>query len=442
MNHGILKLFSVFILFISLNAREIGDYSFDLIKKGSDDNNTLLIIGGIQGDEPGGFMAASLLSTHYEITKGSVWIIPNLAFYSIIKRGRGVYGDMNRKFALISPEDKDYKTVQRVKEIIKDKNVKVVVNMHDGSGFYRKKYVDKMHNPYKWGQCVVIDQREVKNIKYGNLESIAKELVTSVNQNLLKSKKKEDIFHLHNTYTAKGNTEMLKTLTYYAITQNKSAFGIESTKNYPVSQRVYYKMVALEKLMDVMGIEYKRKYKLTDYGVKQALNSDIYLNIGEKLTLLVSNATNSIKYLPVQKDIKFQSNNPLVTIINKGKYYQIRYGNRFVSNLFPQYIKWDKSLKSVDVEVDNIFKRVDFGEIVEVENSFKVHKKDGIRVNVIGFTKSGLKNEAGVKITEDSIYKQYSIDKHKKSFRVEVYKGDKFGGMFVVKFVDRLFAKK
>ncbi len=92
-------------------------FEFDFIKKGIQDNNTLLIVGGIQGDEPGAFMAASLIATHYKITKGSVWIVPNLNFYSIIKRSRGPFGDMNRKFAALSPNDPDYNSIQRIKKI-------------------------------------------------------------------------------------------------------------------------------------------------------------------------------------------------------------------------------------------------------------------------------------------------------------------------------------
>ena len=65
---------------------------------------TLLVIGGIQGDEPGGFNAASLLVTNYHVTEGEVWIVPNLNFESIIQRSRGVYGDMNRKFSTLQEE--------------------------------------------------------------------------------------------------------------------------------------------------------------------------------------------------------------------------------------------------------------------------------------------------------------------------------------------------
>ena len=138
--------------------KTINNFDFDLIKMGYKDENTLLIVGGIQGDEPGGFMAASLISTHYNITKGSVWIVPNLNFYSIIERSRGPYGDMNRKFANLSKSDPEYKTIQRIKSYISDESVKLVVNLHDGSGFYRPTYIDKNHSQYKWGQCSIIDQ--------------------------------------------------------------------------------------------------------------------------------------------------------------------------------------------------------------------------------------------------------------------------------------------
>jgi len=182
---GMLRLFSTFILFTGLVFAD--GFDFTLIKKGdTDNNNTLFIVGGIQGDEPGGFMAASILSTHYKITKGSVWIVPNFNFYSIIKRNRGPYGDMNRKFADLPVNDHDYHSIKKMKEIIVKPNIKMVINLHDGSGFYRKKYIDKNHRPGKWGQATIIDQSVIEGIKYGNLAEIAKKVDKYINKNLQK----------------------------------------------------------------------------------------------------------------------------------------------------------------------------------------------------------------------------------------------------------------
>ena len=85
------------IIFLTIFIFVSGAYAkFTLIKLGVDDNNTVLVTGGIQGDEPGGFMSANLLARGYEITSGSLYVVPNLNMPSIIKRSRGVNGDMNR----------------------------------------------------------------------------------------------------------------------------------------------------------------------------------------------------------------------------------------------------------------------------------------------------------------------------------------------------------
>jgi len=106
---------------LSLNVQAL---EFSLHKnEGQLPGPTVLIVGGIQGDEPGGFNAASLLATHYRIERGRLWVVPNLNFDSIVRRSRGLNGDMNRKFPEISPQDPDYPAVERIKQIIIDKNV-------------------------------------------------------------------------------------------------------------------------------------------------------------------------------------------------------------------------------------------------------------------------------------------------------------------------------
>ena len=277
MNLGMLKLFrlTIFIFLVTaLNAQN--KFNFELIKKGVENNNTLLVIGGIQGDEPGGFMSAALLATRYDITKGSVWIVPNLNFYSIIKRNRGPYGDMNRKFAKLSKKDPEYKIVQKIKSYINDDKVKMVLNLHDGSGYYRHKYIDKNHSPYKWGQCSIIDQKTINTKKYSNLADISAQVVKYVNAHALKD---EDKYHQHNTKTRDGDKEMAKSLTYYTINHGKAAFGNEATKELPTHKRVYYHLLALEKYMKTMGIEFKRKFDLTPQGVKDAINKDIFISL-------------------------------------------------------------------------------------------------------------------------------------------------------------------
>lgn len=441
LNLGMLKLFKFLILVFlvsSLNAKNI--FEFNIIKKGQENNNTLLIIGGIQGDEPGGFMSASLLTTHYEITKGSVWIVPNLNFYSIIKRSRGPYGDMNRKFAKLSKKDPEYKIVERIKNYIKDKEVKLIVNLHDGSGYYRKKYVDNMHSSYRWGQSSIIDQKTLNVSKYSNLEDISSKVVKHVNKHLLK---KEDIYHVHNTETKNGNKEMEKTLTYFAINNGKAAFGNEASKSLPTHKRVYYHLLALEKYMDIMGIEYKRKFTLSSLGVYNALNNDIYISLyNNKIMLPLSEVRNILKYVPLKDDdiVEFKASNPLLTIYKKDSAYVVQYGNRRLTRLKAQYKLHDDKSEKVNFIIDSNNKNVAFGTILEVKDNFLVKETKKYRVNIIGFSNNN-KKETNIKISKSKILKRFSIDKKGQIYRVEYYtksidklQQDKFAGMILVKF--------
>ena len=65
---------------------------------GSSPGPTLLILGGIQGDEPGGYWAADLYAD-MSLKKGNMIIVPRANFLSIVENARGGIGDMNRKFA-------------------------------------------------------------------------------------------------------------------------------------------------------------------------------------------------------------------------------------------------------------------------------------------------------------------------------------------------------
>jgi hypothetical protein len=435
-----LRLFSTFILFTGLVFAD--GFDFTLIKKGeTNDNNRLLIVGGIQGDEPGGFMAASLLSTHYKISKGSVWIVPNFNFYSIIRRSRGPYGDMNRKFANLSINDHDYHSIEKMKTIIKDDSVKMVINLHDGSGFYREKYVDKNHRPGKWGQATIIDQAVIEGVKYGNLLEIAHEVDAYINKKLLK---KEHIFHTKDTKTHLKKTyeekEMSKTLTYYAISEGKSAFGNESSKALPVHERVYYKLLALEKFMDIMGIEYEREFDLNARDLKDVIDNDIFISFNDKKIFIpLSRIRSHITYFPVEKGAKitFKPSSPVMTVVEEKGRYIVYYGNRKLTTLVPQYLAYDEFDGNIKVDVDGEIKNVTLGSLVEVKEYFNVQVDKRLRVNVIGYVNKKHKNESGLNVRKKYILKRFSIDKDGKRFRVEVYDSkvkNKFLGMFLVEF--------
>jgi len=395
---------------------------------------TLLIIGGIQGDEPGGFNAASLIVTDYTITRGNVWVVPNLNFISIINRTRGIYGDMNRKFSAIKKTDPELETITKIKEIILDKNISMVLNLHDGSGFYRTEYIDRWHSPARWGQSIIIDREKISGKPLGNLQKTAKQVVSSVNRHLYAE---EHRYHIKNTKTHLGNPEMEKTLSYFAVKNGVPAFGLEVSKSFPTHKRAYYHLRAIEAFMDILNIAYQRNFSLTAAEVRNSIRNNVQLVLYEnKIFLDMKNARSRLNYIPLKKnaDLTFTPSNPLLTIVPSKGRYRVYHGNRRLSQLHPQYFDYDVQSRNIRMEIDGKKQDIDFGKMVRVDRSFMVLPQNGYRVNIIGFRKKGVSSECGIKVRKADILKRFSLDKKGEVYRVEVYKDKLFSGMVLVNF--------
>lgn len=444
MSPGILRLYdmsiksciSISLLIINFNV-VAKPLQFSLHKIESNvPGPTLLVIGGIQGDEPGGFTAASMLVTDYKIQKGNIWVVPNLNFESIIRRSRGIHGDMNRKFKTLSIKDPEFDEVQKIKKIILSDEVDVVLNLHDGSGFYKKTYINKMHNPNRWGQSIIIDQENMDASEFGNLSEIANNVQKHIN-NALKNKTK--FFYVKNTQTKKGDVEMEKSLTYFSIKNNRPAFAVEASKSFLTYERTFYHLLAVEGFMKELGIHYQRDFKMSKANVAKKIGNNLKISLYDnRINLDIEKARRHLNYVPLKKhsSLEYKINNPLIAVVGNDKSLKVRYGNRYVTSLKPQYFEYDYGLNSIEIQVDGVKKNISIGEKVNVENDFRVLADSDYRVNIIGFTKRGMANENGLLIKRKQIKSRFSIDKNEKIFRVELYKGNKFSGMILVNFVE------
>ena len=395
---------------------------------------TLLVIGGIQGDEPGGFTAASMLVTNYKMKSGSIWVVPNLNFESIIRRSRGIHGDMNRKFNTLSKKDPEFDEVQKIKKIILSDNVDVVLNLHDGSGFYKKKYINKMHNPNRWGQSIIIDQEILNDNQFGGLSKIASNVQQYINKHL---HNKNKYFYVKNTETKKGDVEMEKSLTYFSIKNNRPAFAIEASKSFLTHERTFYHLLAVEGFMSELGIKFHRDFKMTRNSVAKQIGNNLKISLYDnRINLNVEKARRYLNYVPLKKhsSLEYKKNNPLIAVINHKKSLKVRYGNRYVTSLKPQYFEYDYDLDSITVQIDGRNKKINIGEKINIEKNFRIMANSDYRVNIIGYAQRGVTNENNILIKRKNIKSRFSIDKNEKIFRVEFYKGNKFSGMILVDF--------
>lgn len=436
------KVFLSFCFLLSTYAFS-ANLHYSLIKKDSGkEGSTLLIVGGIHGDEPGGYFAPMLLARYYKIESGNLWIVPNLNFDSIVKNSRGINGDMNRKFAKIETKDKDFDTVAEVKKLILNPKVDLTLNLHDGQGFYRDRQIDKNFNPKAWGQATIIDQQQISNAKYGNLAEIAKKVNQETNVDLI-----EDVheFNVKNTNTKSQDKAMQQSLTYFSITNNKPAFAIETSKNITqLSHKVFYQLKTIEKFMNVMNIKYSRSFELSEENIKKLLNDDGMLEIPPtKITLDLATLKTYIKFFPMSKDkLVYNSNNPLVAVIKDEDEYKIMNGNILVSTLKPDFIKFEHSLNDIGLIIDGKKTTAKIGSLISAKNSFQIDPINGYRINIIGYSKPGVVSEGGIRVEPKDFIKSYAIDKDETTYMVQFYKDKKFCGMVNIKFEDEKKSKK
>ena len=406
---------------------------FTLAAHGPGEGPTVLIVGGIQGDEPGGFSAAALLATHYRYDKGMVLIIPNLNFPSIIKRSRGLYGDMNRKFAVLGKNDPEYATIRRLQDIITRPEIDLILNLHDGSGFYRPTWESDTHNPKRWGQSVIIDQEELPGVAFGNLAETATAVTKDVNTRLLAA---PHALYVRNTHTGDGDREMAKSLTWFALNNGKAAYGLEVSKDFGVKERAYYQLCMVEAFLRIAGVKFERDFPLTAEGVLDALGRDVYAGfMDNRMVLPLSGVRRHLAGtipLPEGGEKTLSANMPIVAVSGERGKLTIHYGNNMVTSFRPEWRERDDSIDSVSVLVDGEEQTVHFGDEIRPRETFLVKKTPGCRVNAIGATLGA--DESGLNIRRQDFLEHYSLDTAGNIYRVEVYRGNRYAGTFTVRY--------
>ena len=228
---------------------------------GTKPGKTLLIVGGIQGDEPGGFLAAD----HYvdmSLERGNLIVVPRANFPSILKMERQINQDMNRKFLDDHVSNYEAKVVTVLKKLICESDC--FLNLHEGSGVYSHRWESPDKNPKKYGQSVIADGATVTTGKEGpgevvDLEAMALKVIERINLNI---PDEAYYFHFNNHRTGQPDSlhkEQRGSATYYAMNVCRiPAFGIESAKSLPLEQKVRQHIDAVDGFMAVLDIVPKK----------------------------------------------------------------------------------------------------------------------------------------------------------------------------------------
>jgi hypothetical protein len=194
--------------------------------RGAEPGPTVMVQGGIQGDEFCGYLTAQLL-TQATVRRGTLIIVPRANPPSVHIRKRTVNVDMNRRF------DQDYGEfyedhLARLVRFLAGQS-QGVIHLHEGSGFYNPVRLDDMHGPRRYGQSIVIDAARCGDFQ---LERAVRQVIAKLNDGLTPEKYKfklfnQDTFNEHSKWL-----EQRRSLTYYAMARlGVPALDVEVSKN-------------------------------------------------------------------------------------------------------------------------------------------------------------------------------------------------------------------
>ncbi len=232
------------------------DYELHIYRiYGKEPGKTLILIGGIQGDEPGGFLSAD----HYadiSLVRGNLIVVPRANFQSIVLNRRKINEDMNRKFADDPPDNYEKKVVEILKKLIAESDC--LLNLHDGSGFYSEKWEGPDRNPKRFGQSIIADSEVYTVAETGRvieLGNMARIVAGDINRDIQDSGLH---FHFNNHKTREEATvhkEQRKSATYYALYScGIPAFGIETGKSLSMETKVRHHNLAINSFMKLFDI--------------------------------------------------------------------------------------------------------------------------------------------------------------------------------------------
>ncbi len=225
---------------------------------GQEPGPTLMIIGGIQGDEPGSYLTADLYADIH-LKRGNLIVVPRANLYSILlNRRNGRTGDMNRKFAdTAGKRSLEEEVVAILKHLIAESDC--LLNLHEGSGFYNPRWVSAMENPMRFGQSIIFDAAEYRvpgEERIIRLAEMANRIIDRVNPQIDNPRYR---FRPNNHDTLNPRTshpEQRKSATYYALTRaHIPAFGVETSKSIrSLATKIHLHKLVINAVMADLGI--------------------------------------------------------------------------------------------------------------------------------------------------------------------------------------------
>lgn len=202
------------------------------VKTGEEAGPTVVIVGGVHGDEPAGYLAGRELKK-WEITAGKLVLVPD-AHVEAIKRGVRAYPrNMNRLFPGKKNGDAMEKLAYEIWELIKTSKPDLVITLHESRGFH-------VDDPKRYGQTFAYDFPELAP----RFQAVAKRVNAEIPIKKHRFLQFVDPFPTCPTYV---------TWKYLKV----PATSIETAKPLPLKTRIIYQLAAVRAFLDEFGVKYR-----------------------------------------------------------------------------------------------------------------------------------------------------------------------------------------
>ncbi|MBF0530319.1 MAG: hypothetical protein HQK55_13815, partial [Deltaproteobacteria bacterium] len=153
--------------------------------------------------------------------------------------------------------DFDGQIVEILEKLIGESDI--LLNLHDGSGFYRPTHVNEQANPHRYGQSIIADAEEFTSPRTGKkieLGQMARKVIAGINGEI---DNPQFQFHFMNTHTSDPSSpyaEQRTSATYFAMTHyGIPAFGVETSKSLPsIEMKVHQHNLAINAFMELFGL--------------------------------------------------------------------------------------------------------------------------------------------------------------------------------------------
>ena len=195
----------------------------------SPDVPTLMVMGGVHGDEDAGYRTAEKL-TRALVSKGRLVVLPHANQPAIAAHVRGINKDLNRSFPGIERGANEDRLAWEIMELVRTNDIDMLLNLHSAEQFNRL-------DPSALGQTIVYDVHAID----GGAGRAAGQANLNIGDPL------EQFAPLVKPIPTSATYEV-----YYK--QFKPAYGIEACEQLSLERRCYDQLLVIKAFAEQVGV--------------------------------------------------------------------------------------------------------------------------------------------------------------------------------------------